>query len=124
MFNNIIGGKEMKKFFYLLALVFIFTSCNDPKPHSREVIDDEFRFQVVYSQYLGYSSGYALIIIDKETGVKYLLVKKGEAAGLVKLEEVKDECVVHDPDCKCHKVDDTVSESNKNNNNDNKLFDW
>ena len=81
----------MKKIFYLLGLAFVLTSCSEPKPHSREVIDDEFRLQVVYSQYLEYGSGYALIIIDKETGVKYLFVKKGEGAGLVKLEEVKDE---------------------------------
>ena len=42
----------------------------------------------------------------------------------IRFGEYQSTCVVHDPDCKCHKVDDTVSESNKNNNNDNKLFDW
>lgn len=73
----------MKKIFYLLALAFAFSSCGQPKPHSHEVIDDFFRFQIVYSQNLG--CGYAEVIIDKKTGVKYLFIKNGYGAGLVKL---------------------------------------
>lgn len=79
----------MKKIFYIIALVFLFIGCSAPKPHMQEIKDDEFRFQIIYTQHL--YGGYATIIVDKETHVKYLFIKEGYGAGLIKLEEANNE---------------------------------
>lgn len=114
MFNNPIGGKEMKNIhikreFFIALLIFalammilgLFVGCvpvtdpNDdetPQPH----------------EYIYYKDG--------TTPGKYKVpVIKFEYNGhqYIRFGEYRSTCVVHDPDCKCHE-----------NNNNNNLFDW
>ena len=74
----------MKHLFYILIL-FVLVGCAS-EPYTSEVKNDGKRFQIIYTPG-GMDGGFADIIIDKETGVKYLFVKEGYGGGLTKLEE-------------------------------------
>ena len=68
----------------ILILLGVLNACSTG-PIEHEVANNGKRFQIVYHQ--GMNGGYAEIIIDKETGAKYLFVKEGYGAGLTKLDE-------------------------------------
>jgi hypothetical protein len=94
--------------FFIALLIFalammileLFVGCNCPGPN-----DDEIPQPVEYIYYRdGVSPGkYKVPVIKFEyKGHEY-----------IRFGEYRSTCVVHDPDCKCHK-----------NNNNNNLFDW
>lgn len=80
----------MNKFFiftYFVIFGLFFTSCVKTSEYPENY--DSSRFQVIYFQ-----SGYpqdltarSIILLDKNTGKKYLFHKSGYGAGLVKLDE-------------------------------------
>ena len=69
-----------------IVVILIMAGCTND-PHKTDVIQDNNRFQTVYSQNFDYSPGWFYIIVDKETNVKYLYIKNGYGSGLTKLEE-------------------------------------
>lgn len=69
----------------ILILLGVLNACSTG-PIEHEVVNNGNRFQIIYTQG-GMDGGFADIIIDKETSVKYLFVKEGYGAGLTKLEE-------------------------------------
>ena len=78
----------MKKILFTIAIAMTFIGCELP-PESQEYEVNETkntRFQTVYEQR---GSDEIKIILDKETGVKYLYIGGGYeyGAGLTKLEE-------------------------------------
>lgn len=68
----------------ILILLGVLNSCST-ESIGHEVSNNGNRFQIVYVQYMGMES--IQIIIDKETGDKYLFIKDGYGAGLTKLEQ-------------------------------------
>lgn len=113
MFNNLIGGKEMKNIhiprkFFIALLIFalammilgLFVGCTTNQRHI-----DNVPSPVDYVYYKGNGS----------PGVYKEPVFKFEYNGhqYIRFGEYQSTCIVHDPDCKCHE-----------NNNNNNLFDW
>ena len=74
----------MKKILVIFAIAMLFLGCN-VKYAERPLDSNNERFQLESSQWL--KGGYVYIIVDKETGVKYMFYKNGYGAGLTKLEE-------------------------------------
>jgi hypothetical protein len=99
MFNNIIGGKEMKKVFFIAILGALMTSCV-PNPGPNDEIAEPKGY-IYYKGVSGSIYGEPVYRFDYN-GHQY-----------IRFGEYQSVTVVHDPDCKCHK-------SNNNNN----LFDW
>ena len=83
----------MKKNFIiaiLFAFVMVFTGCSKNRTEYPVPVDDSCsRFQIVYVQHANFAGNFGLIsiILDKETGNKYLFFKNGYGGGLTKLEE-------------------------------------
>ena len=82
--------------FFLVLLVFtlammilgLLAGCAKREPYTYDVAyEDSDRFQVVYSQSMYPSVGCIDIIIDKETNIKYMLIKRADGVGVTKLEE-------------------------------------
>jgi hypothetical protein len=77
----------MKKILFTIAIAMAFIGCDIPESQEYEVNETKnTRFQTVYEQ-RGYDE--IKIILDKETGVKYMYISGGYkyGAGLTKLEE-------------------------------------
>ena len=73
----------------ILILLGVLNACStgacSTRPIEHEIVNTDDRFQIDYFQIL--DGGCVQIVIDKETGIKYLFIKKGSASGLTKLEE-------------------------------------
>ncbi len=69
-----------------IVVILIMVGCSN-ESYKADVVQDNNRFQTVYRQNYDANSGCIYIIVDKETNVKYMLVRNGYGAGLTKLEE-------------------------------------
>lgn len=67
----------------LLTIALILVGCGSKKGNDA-TSKEPSRFEVVYSESLGWASG-VYIIRDTETGVDYLFVKSGYGGGLTPL---------------------------------------
>lgn len=77
------------RYFWLTATGLILTFFIAGKVWSQYMTQPEKkdRFELVFVQQLGSQLGIVQVILDKETGVKYLYYKYGFGASLTKLEE-------------------------------------
>lgn len=83
----------MKRLFYLFVWLTLMTliGCNNSNvSDSNEDVTirnhEDSRFEVVYKEYFTALCSYT-IILDKQTGTKYLFVKYDDGAGLTQLQE-------------------------------------
>lgn len=72
----------MKKLLTVIAMAFLLAGCN-VTPNTQYNIGAQ-RFEIEYIQD-GFAY-YIAILVDNETGQKYLLVKSGSGAGLTKMD--------------------------------------
>lgn len=74
-----------KNFIVAILFALVFTSCNiEPTKYEYEVDNtNNNRFQIIYLQ----NGPQIQIMLDKETGVKYLLIENAYGAAITKLEE-------------------------------------
>lgn len=77
----------MKKILFLIAFALVFASCELKRSETTLVDTNGMRFQVTYSQSLGGGGMSVHILVDKNTGTKYLFYRDFNGCGITKLEE-------------------------------------